>query len=144
MSAFRSMFVTSSNAPLGYVTPDFPSLHFTNRNGVTPNIFLYNLKDIWKFTVYWTLILFGIVYLIAGLVASFTHRRKAGGVWIWPVYLILGATHAVTVGSITGLIISSIYRAGLFSMSTWIPFCCAIAHALYILCSAISYPSLII
>lgn len=45
-----------STPPLSYTTPPFPSLYWPfNINPDEPK-YLYSLQDIWRFTLYWTLI----------------------------------------------------------------------------------------
>lgn len=47
------------------------------------------------------------------------------------IYLIYGGTQGLIAGTISGFLIGSIYSAGLFSMSTWIPLCCVIVQILF-------------
>lgn len=97
----KALFAEHSYVPLAYTTPTFPSLCWpiNNENAV----FLYHVKDIWLFTVYWSLILLGILYLASGIIASFTTRTYVGGLWILMVYLLIGAFHGLTVGTAVGL-----------------------------------------
>lgn len=34
------------------------------------------------------------------------------------------------IGTVMGFLIGAIYRSGLFSMSTWVPMCCAVVQIL--------------
>ncbi|QLL33002.1 hypothetical protein HG536_0D05240 [Torulaspora globosa] len=97
---------------------------------------LYNVVDIWKFTLYWTLIFNEAFYGIAGLCASYTHRRNACGLWLMAIYLFYGGLQAVAAGTVIGFLIGSIYSAGLFAMSTWIPLFCAIVQIMYDFCAS--------
>ncbi|OAV93417.1 hypothetical protein PTTG_01586 [Puccinia triticina 1-1 BBBD Race 1] len=63
---------TYAAPPPGYVTPHWPSLYGPNSDG----IYLYVPSTIWKFTLYWTLLLEGIVFMGCGLFASFTFWRS--------------------------------------------------------------------
>ncbi|PLW19967.1 hypothetical protein PCASD_14328 [Puccinia coronata f. sp. avenae] len=63
---------TYSAPPPGYVTPEWPSLYGPNSDGV----YLYVPSTIWKFTLYWTLLLEGIVFMGCGLLASYTFWRS--------------------------------------------------------------------
>lgn len=92
---------------------------------------LYDVYVIWKFTLYWSLIFNVAFYGVAGLWASFSHRKKVGALWIIVVYVLYGGVQGVAAGTITGFLIGSIYSAGLFSMSTWIPLCCVIVQILF-------------
>ncbi|QLQ80100.1 hypothetical protein HG537_0D01000 [Torulaspora globosa] len=129
-------FVTNNDIPVGYVTPSFPSLHWPIGDSSTPAAVLYNVIDIWKFTIYWSLIFNEAFYGIAGLCASYTHRRKASGLWLMAIYLVYGGLQAVAAGTVIGFLIGSIYSAGLFAMSTWIPLCCVIVQILFDFCNS--------
>lgn len=50
--------------PLSYTTPPFPSLYwpFDINPGVAK--YLYSLEDIWKFTLFWTLLTIPIAHLV--------------------------------------------------------------------------------
>lgn len=69
--------------------------------------------------------------MAAGLYASLTHRKKAGSIWIFVMYVAFGGVQGLTAGTIMGFLIGAIYRSGLFSMSTWIPLCCAVVQILF-------------
>lgn len=53
--------------------------------------------------MFWTLILFMGFYAAAGLWASVSHRRTAGGLWIMAFYVLVGGFQAVAAGTVTGL-----------------------------------------
>ncbi|CCE61645.1 hypothetical protein TPHA_0A05710 [Tetrapisispora phaffii CBS 4417] len=124
-------FLTSNDMPVGYVTPSFPSLYWPINNSKYNTAYLYDSYTIWLFTVYWSLILNGFFYGVAGALACFTHRKKGGGFWILAIYLVLGGVQGIVLGTIIGYIISATYLSALFSMSTWIPLCCAVAQVLF-------------
>lgn len=129
---FKAMksFITNNDIPIGYETPTFPSL-FWPTNLQTSLHLLYDVYTIWRFTFYWSLIFHLGVYGITGLWASFSHRKQAGALWIMALYCAYGGIQAVASGTIIGFLIGSIYTAGLFSMSTWIPFCCVVVQILF-------------
>lgn len=81
--------------------------------------------------MYWTLILFAGFYGSAGLIASYSHRKTAGGIWIMFFYLVAGGIQAIASGTVVGLLIAVIYKAGLFAMSTWVPLSCALMQILF-------------
>ena len=56
-----------SAVPLGYTTPPFPSLYWPLPAGATQSFYLYRPDDIFRFTVYWTLLLVGGIHFIAAL-----------------------------------------------------------------------------
>lgn len=63
---------TYASPPPGYITPSWPSLYAASEEAV----YLYEPSTIWKFTLYWTLLLEGIVFMGCGLLASFTFWRS--------------------------------------------------------------------
>lgn len=143
------IFVSSLNVPVGYTTPSFPSLYWP-LGPQTPKyqrLFLYYLFDVWKFTVYWFLILFGGIHAIAAVMAIFNQnftnsRHKIAarkfsimwGVLIFFMYLVLGLIEGLASGAIIGLLLQGIYHAGSLTMSTWIPFTWGAAGTLFIIC----------
>lgn len=69
-------------APLDYVTPDFPSLYwpFDVKPGAAQ--YLYFTKDIWRFTLFWTLTFYGAVHtaaLFTGLANRVPLQLKQAG-----------------------------------------------------------------
>ncbi|KAM7223735.1 hypothetical protein V8F06_000751 [Rhypophila decipiens] len=113
-----------NDAPPGYVTPPFPSL-FWEPSNVKWN--LYYLGDIWRFTLLWTLILFGLFHLGAAGTALLMQlgRRKSNWKFLWTVpllYALVAGVEAIMAGSVVGLVVGATYIAGHFTMSTWIPF----------------------
>ncbi|SCU97779.1 LAMI_0F11342g1_1 [Lachancea mirantina] len=124
-------FVTSGDVPIGYTTPSFPSLYWPINNKKYTLSYLYYTTDIWKFTVFWTLILFVAFYASAGLLASYSHRKVAGGLWILAFYIFIGGVQALASGTVVGLLLAVTYKSGLFAMSTWIPLCAAVVMTLF-------------
>lgn len=148
-------FVTSQNLPVGYVAPPFPSLYWpTGRLTYKYQAsYLYYSQDIVNFTIFWSLILFGSVYFIAGLwsavimfIQSYRQyrvgARKRSLGWrpfiIVPTYLLIGGLQGLSIGAVVGLILLLIYRAGSLSMSTWIPFSWGMSSILYHICTSYS------
>lgn len=140
------LFISSLNVPIGYSTPEFPSLFWPlgPSQQAYQNSFLYYSWDIWKFTVFWSLILFGALYIIVGTIAAisnilnkFRHKLPIGPIelftclFILGFYIIVGLFKGFCSGAIIGLIISAIYEAGSLTMSTWIPLTWAIIGILY-------------
>ncbi|WVR07949.1 hypothetical protein IAU60_004992 [Kwoniella sp. DSM 27419] len=60
--------------PPGYKTPSFPSLYIPTLDTTIEQrgIFLYEAEAIWHFTLYWTLLLLGSLFLLCSTFASFT------------------------------------------------------------------------
>ncbi|KAK0623042.1 hypothetical protein B0T14DRAFT_564445 [Immersiella caudata] len=112
------------SAPPGYTTPPFPSLHMPPQD---PKWSLYAVSDIWRFTLLWTLIFFGLFHLgaagIALLMQAGKRRSNWKYLWLVPlVYALIAGIEAVIAGSVVGVIVGASYVAGNFTMSTWIPF----------------------
>lgn len=124
---------TTTWVPENYKTPSFPSLYWLigPDNLVQPR-YLYHVRDIWRFTLFWTIIIFEAVHLLAGTYAVVIvwwggrDRPKRKGkentegkefkrvgaeslkkfkvLWVVPVvYGIVAGVEAVLAGSVVGL-----------------------------------------
>lgn len=123
---------TTTTIPPHYSTPGFPSLYWLIGPGyVVQPSFLYHPKDIWRFTLFWTVIIFEAAHLLAGTYAvivvwwggrsdllkagkggkSGTGIRGGVGGWrklrvLWMVpvvYGIVAGVEALLAGSVVGL-----------------------------------------
>ncbi|KAK4230835.1 hypothetical protein QBC38DRAFT_356191, partial [Podospora fimiseda] len=108
----------------GYTQPPFPSLFWPPQE---TKVSLQELDDIWKFTLYWTLILYGIFHLGAVGIAVVMQvgKRRSHWKYLWLVpliYFLIAGFEAVIAGTVVGLMIGAGYLAGSFTMSTWVPF----------------------
>lgn len=158
------IFVSSLNVPIGYTTPKFPSLFWPVGAGAHgyQRLFLYYSFDVWKFTVYWLMIFYGAFYLLAGLLASFnmrlgeppncpvspqkrhTAQSLLARISVVGFYLFAGVIQGFLVGAVVGILLLAIYRAGLLSMSVWIPLCWAVALIFFNICTAYLTSSLLL
>lgn len=136
-------YITSAGVAVGYTTPKFPSLtwHFSAMDAKAQ--YLYYTTDIWRFTVYWTLIIFAGFYLVSGVVAAIFQRRLVPGLMIVATYFIWGEIQAIVSGSIVGLLLATTYRTGSITMNTWIPFVWALAQIFYVVVSSYSLASFV-
>lgn len=153
-------FISAQNLPIGYVSPPFPSL-FGSLSQI-PSQYqapsLYYSSEMWYFTFLWSFILFSSAYFMAGLwsalgmfVQSYRQvrvdARKRTLRWrlliIVPTYMLIGGLQGVVSGSLVGLIVMLIYKAGSLYMSTWIPFFWGMASIIYHICSSYSTSLLI-
>lgn len=92
-----------SAVPLGYTTPPFPSLYWPLPAGATQSFYLYRPDDIFRFTVYWTLLLVGGIHFITALWACIVQWRNWKLIWIaLPVFSIVGGVEALVAGAIVG------------------------------------------
>ncbi|KAL2257547.1 hypothetical protein VTK26DRAFT_9497 [Humicola hyalothermophila] len=110
--------------PPDTATPPFPSLFWPPQRS---SVILYELDEMWKFTLFWTLILYGLFHLGAVGVAVLMQvgKRRSNWKYLWLVPLIyasIAGAEALVAGSVVGLIVGATYIAGGFHMSTWIPF----------------------
>ena len=135
------MPTSTTEVPHNYVAPHWPSLYWPVRATPGTPAYLYYTTDIWRFTLYWTLLMYGAVHVFAAawavlmqLRSAFTLRHKdyaastsvkqtLGWVWIVPViYCVVGGIEALLAGSVVGLVLGAVYSAGNYKMSTWMPF----------------------
>lgn len=112
-----------SPEPPHYVTPEFPSLYWPFPVNGSQYSFLYHTSDIWRFTLYWTLIFYAALHSVAAVYATAVQlfgyvggeddrtgkqwRRRQRGqwkfVWIIPVcFAVIGGLEAVVAGSVVG------------------------------------------
>ena len=129
-----------TQVPLGYTTPSFPSLYWPINPRPGEPRHLYYPYDIWRFTLYWTILTYAGVHLITSLWAVLMQLRSAyltktkplgeankmrsTLVWVWAipaVYLLIAGLEAVLAGSVVGVVLGAVYQAGYFKMSTWMP-----------------------
>ncbi|KAK2608791.1 hypothetical protein QQS21_002648 [Conoideocrella luteorostrata] len=130
--------------PPNYETPSFPSLSVKTLQDLTPNraYTLFYITDVWKFTVIWTLITFTFFHLGAVLIALFNHGLKKSSwrfLWAVPIiYILIAGIEAILAGSIVGLILGAVYKAGYYEMNTWIPCTWGFINVLIVIISSFS------
>ncbi|KAG6027465.1 hypothetical protein E4U41_000933 [Claviceps citrina] len=130
--------------PPSYETPPFPSLNVHTLQDRTPNrrYTLYYISDVCKFTVAWTLITYAAFHLGAVLIALFSHgRRKSSWRFLCAVpaaYLLMAGIEGVIAGSVVGVILGAVYRAGYYEMNTWIPCTWGFINVLILIISSFS------
>ncbi|CAD6444925.1 1047b0b3-b1b7-49da-9d07-bc0ef6658fb4 [Sclerotinia trifoliorum] len=130
-------------APLDYSTPPFPSLYWPlHANPGIPN-YLYYARDIWRFTLLWTLIVYGVTHMAVAIYATAMQLGKGKNAWqyVWVIpliYALVAGIEALLAGSLVGLILGAIYNAGYFQMSTWIPFIWSLINVLVLILSSFS------
>ncbi|KAG7290429.1 hypothetical protein NEMBOFW57_000430 [Staphylotrichum longicolle] len=112
------------DTPAEYTVPPFPSLFWPPQ---ASTIILYELDEMWKFTLFWTLILYGLFHLGAVGIAVLMQGGKRMSSWkyLWLVpliYALIAGFEALIAGTCVGLIVGASYLVGGFAMSTWIPF----------------------
>lgn len=93
-----------SRIPLDYSAPSFPSLYVPVFGVPGENNYLYYTEDVWRFTLYWTLILYGGAHLAVAFWAVAVQWRNWRMMWAVPlVYGVVGGLEALLAGSVVGL-----------------------------------------
>ncbi|KAF2763257.1 hypothetical protein EJ05DRAFT_496087 [Pseudovirgaria hyperparasitica] len=127
-------------APLGYTTPSFPSLYWPIPVAGPQANFLYNIGDVWRFTLLWTLIFYAAVHAAVCFWAIAIQKRNYKVIWTVPIiYAVIGGVEALIAGSVTGGLIGTVYQAGYYRVSTWIPFAWALVCTLVLILSSFGF-----
>lgn len=99
----------------------------------------YTAPAIWKFTLLWTLLLYGIVFLVAGLACLPFARRHLRLALIAPLISVAyGLALATFSATIVGFAIAAIYSATGLGMSTFVPALYSAASVLSVILSSYS------
>lgn len=98
----------SNPAPLDYATPAFPGLYWPYKAAPGVAKYLYYSKDIWRYTLLWTLIIFGTFHLVVAAFAVAMQLGKGKSAWkyVWfipLVYVLIAGVEALLAGSFVGL-----------------------------------------
>ncbi|KAI9665172.1 MAG: hypothetical protein M1831_002182 [Alyxoria varia] len=93
--------------PPDYIPPRFPSLYWPFPLAGTQSSFLFRPPDIWKFTLYWTLIFYGAIHLTACgfavvLVGGKTRQNYKWLAGVVLLYAIVSGVEGVVSGSVVG------------------------------------------
>lgn len=137
-------YITKADIPVGYTVPKFPALTMQFKRNDFSSEYLFYTIDIWKFTLYWTLIIFFAFYCAAGVIAAVCQRRFFSGIAIIVVYMLWGLFQAFFSGSIVGLLLAAVYKSGSLTMNTWVPLIWGIAQILYVVVLSYSVTSVIL
>jgi hypothetical protein len=94
-------------APAEYTVPPFPSLFWPPQDAT---VILYELDEMWKFTLFWTLILYGLFHLGAVGIAVMMQGGKRMSSWkyLWLVplvYALIAGFEALIAGTLVGLML---------------------------------------
>lgn len=93
----------SSQAPLDYTVPSFPSLYEPLIGTPQAQNYLYHLVDIWRFTLYWTLILYAGAHVAVAYFAVAIQWRNWRTAWIiYLVYMLVAVLEALFAGTLVG------------------------------------------
>lgn len=85
--------------------------------------YLYNPYAIWRFTVIWTLLLFGATFACAGflVVPVFAKRHFRLSLLAPLVFVTVGLLGAFISATIVGYALAAVYNAAFLRMSTFVP-----------------------
>ncbi|CAD6506489.1 BgTH12-07716 [Blumeria graminis f. sp. triticale] len=133
-----------NNVPQEYTTPPWPALYWPLYGRPDVANYLYYTLDIWRFTLFWTLIFYAGTHGMVALVALVMQVGKGHlawqYAWIIPVsHTFVAMFEAVMAGSIVGLTLGAVYESGYFRMSTWIPFTWGLINVLFLVISSFSF-----
>ncbi|KAI1007760.1 hypothetical protein K3495_g469 [Podosphaera aphanis] len=133
-----------NTAPLDYTTPPWPSLYWPFDEKSRIPYYLYYTHDIWRYTLFWTLIMYAGTHSIVAMVGVLMHVGKSDRAWqyAWIIALaqaLIVGVEAVLAGSIVGLVLGAVYESGYFKMSTWIPFIWGLINVLSLIISSFSF-----
>lgn len=96
--------MADNRVPINYETPNFPSLYYPLPAHFHRAYYLYYTADIWRFTLYWTLIFYAATHLTVAGYAVLVHCRNWSVIWVVPlVYSIIAGVEGLLAGSIVGL-----------------------------------------
>jgi hypothetical protein len=104
---------TQLTIPPNYKSPRFPALNIQNIYDETEDkrYTLFFVSDVVRFTLQWTLILYGAFHIGAVIIAMATHGwNKSSWKYVWAVpliYLVTAAVEALVAGSIVGAMLVS-------------------------------------
>lgn len=97
--------MAANRVPINYQTPDFPSLYNPVPWRHKEAYYLYYTKDIWRYTLFWTLIFYAATHLPVAGCAVLTHSRNWSVIWLVPLlYSLIAGLEGLIAGSIVGLV----------------------------------------
>ncbi|KAI2630769.1 hypothetical protein GGR54DRAFT_584140 [Hypoxylon sp. NC1633] len=110
--------------PDNYSSLTFPSLCWPPQD---PYCALYTIWDSWRYTLFWTLILYALFHMGATGIALSMQIGQPRSVWKYlmavpVIYALVAGAEALFTGSIVGLVLGAVYISGCYGMPTWIPF----------------------
>lgn len=96
---------TTQYTPDSYNIPPFPSLYWFIPGKTRTPQYLYHQSDIWRFTLFWTIIVYEAFHIAASGYAVAVQWRNWKFMWIVPViYMVIAGVEAVLAGTVVGLL----------------------------------------
>lgn len=125
--------------PEGYVIPGWPGLYLPWKD---PK-YLFFPSSIWRFTIYWSLLLTGLAFFLCGTWACFIFSRQSKrhfkyAIWLPVGYCALGGVISLVTGTVIGFALAGAYNAAYLRMSTWVPFLWSAAQTLVVVIGSYS------
>lgn len=107
LRALLSRTTSPRDVPSDATVPPFPSLFWPPQG---EDVVLYELDDMWKFTLFWTLILYGLFHMGAAGVAVLMQggKRRSNWKYLWLVplvYALIAGAEALIAGTLVGLML---------------------------------------
>ncbi|EER24087.1 uncharacterized protein CIMG_10628 [Coccidioides immitis RS] len=125
--------------PGDYSVPPFPSLYTPLGPSRDEAKYLVFTGDMWRFTLFWTLILYSGVHIAAAACVVITQWHSWKVIWAVPVfYILIAGLEGLLAGSVVGLLIGAVYEAGNLKMITWLPFIWGCINTLVLILSGFS------
>lgn len=94
---------TSATAPSA-TTPPFPSLYWPPKIDSDERHYLYHTRDVWRFTFFWTLLIFEGTHVVVSLYAlAVQWRNWKLMIGVGLLYMLVAGVEAVLAGSVVGL-----------------------------------------
>ncbi|KAI9344371.1 hypothetical protein BDR26DRAFT_857695 [Obelidium mucronatum] len=123
---------------------EWPDITFTGYGGGIGGVLgggggLTDRGQMFQFTLWWTVVCFGVVFGIAGLIAAIGSLREGRALMAFSLFVFVfgfGLVTALVSGSIVGFLIGSVYEIGGFIMALWIPFAWALIQTLVVVISS--------
>lgn len=95
---------SSSTGSSNFTTPRFPALYWPVSVLPGEPKYLYTTRDAWRFTLFWTIIIFEAFHLAASGYACVVQWKNWKIMWVVPVvYMALAGVEALMAGSVVGL-----------------------------------------
>lgn len=99
---------TKSHAP---TSPPFPSLYWPPKIDSNEDHYLYHTRDVWRFTFFWTLLIFEGAHVAVSLYAlAIQWRNWKVMLGVGVLYMVVAGVEAVLAGGVVGLMYVLIFR----------------------------------
>ena len=95
---------SSGHKPSNYTTPAFPALYWPVSALPGEPQYIYDVADAWRFTLFWTIIIFEAFHLAASGYACAVQWKNWKIMWmVLLLYMAVSGVEALLAGSVVGL-----------------------------------------